>query len=103
MNAVLTANRPSPSRPPTTGRPSARRLGGWGDTFFKNLTLIFALSILVIAAAIAWQLWKNSALSRHAFGWKFLTQQIWDPVAEHFGALPFVYGTLVSSAIALII
>src|SRR5207302_2178779 len=38
-----------------------------------------------------------------AFGWSFLTKQIWDPVAENFGALPFVYGTLVSSAIALLI
>src|SRR6185436_9905958 len=38
----------------------------------------------------------------HAFGWSFLTKQIWDPVAENFGALPFVYGTLVSSALALL-
>jgi phosphate transport system permease protein len=61
------------------------------------------LSILAIAIAIAWQLWKNSALSRHAFGWSFLFKKIWDPVAEDFGALTFVYGTLVSSAVALLI
>jgi phosphate transport system permease protein len=76
--------------------------GGWGDTLFKNLTLIFALSILGIALAIAWELYKNSALPRHAFGWSFLTRQIWDPVAEDFGALPFIFGTLVSSALALL-
>ena len=52
--------------------------------------------------AIAWELYKNSALSRHAFGWSFLTRQIWDPVAEDFGALPFIFGTLVSSALALL-
>ncbi len=77
----------------------------WGgsDRLFKTITLCFALSILAVAAAIAWQLWKNSALSRHAFGWAFLTKQIWDPVAENFGALPFIYGTLVSSALALLI
>lgn len=57
----------------------------------------------MIAAAIAWQLFKNSSLARHAFGWSFLTKQIWDPVAEDFGALPFIFGTLVSSALALLI
>jgi phosphate transport system permease protein len=69
---------------------------------FENLTLIFALSILAIASAIAWELFKNSTLSRHAFGWAFLTRQIWDPVAEDFGALPFIFGTLVSSLLALL-
>jgi phosphate transport system permease protein len=76
---------------------------GWGDWLFENLTLVFALSILVIATAIAWQLFKNSSLARHAFGWSFLTKQIWDPVAEDFGALPFIFGTLVSSTLALMI
>ena len=102
MNAVLTEQSPSPpiGRAPKTTRQS---LTGIGDSLFKNLTLIFALSILGIASAIAWELFRNSALSRHAFGWSFLTQQIWDPVAENFGALPFVFGTLVSSALALLI
>src|SRR5262249_36602074 len=65
--------------------------------------LAFALSIFVIAVAILWQLWQNSALSRHAFGWSFLAKKIWDPVAEDFGALTFIVGTLASSAIALLI
>ena len=101
MNAVLTEQPPSSSvcRTSKTARKSST---GIGDNLFKNLTLIFALSILGIACAIAWELFKNSSLSRHAFGWSFLTKQIWDPVAENFGALPFVYGTLVSSALALL-
>ena len=74
-----------------------------GDRVFKAVTLAFALSILAIVLAIAWQLWRNSALARHAFGWSFLFKQIWDPVAENFGALPFIFGTLVSSAISLVI
>jgi phosphate transport system permease protein len=82
---------------------AAKSSAGIGDSLFKNLTLFFALSILLIAAAIAWQLFKNSSLSRHAFGWSFLTKQIWDPVAEDFGAMPFIFGTLVSSALALLI
>jgi len=77
--------------------------GGWGDFVFKNLTLLFALSIIVIAAGIFYELWINSALPRQAFGFSFLTKSIWDPVAEDFGALPFIFGTLVSSAIALLI
>jgi len=77
--------------------------GGWGDFVFKNLTLLFALSIIVIAAGIFYELWINSALPRQAFGFSFLTTSIWDPVAEDFGALPFIFGTLVSSAIALLI
>ena len=44
------------------------------------------------------QLWVNSAESRHAFGWHFFFSQEWDPVFSKFGALPFIYGTLVTSA-----
>src|SRR6201988_482399 len=104
MSITFTAPLPSnPSSPPVeTSRPK-RSVSDWGDVVFENLALIFALAILVIAAGIAWQLFKNSALARHAFGWSFLTKQIWDPVNENFGALPFIYGTLVSSALALLI
>jgi len=102
MNAVLTERQPPLSTLPA--RKAVRKSSsGFGDSIFKNITLIFALSILAIATAIAWQLFKNSALSRHAFGWSFLSKQIWDPVAENYGALPFIFGTLVSSTIALII
>ena len=76
---------------------------GTGDILFKGLTQFFALLIFAIAGAIAWELFRNSSLSRHAFGWSFLTKQVWDPVAENFGALPFIYGTVVSSVIALIL
>ncbi len=103
MNATLDA--PTPTTPPASYRKthSARRMTDLGDRLFKGVTLIFALSILVIAAAIAWQLFTNSHLSRHAFGWGFLTEKTWDPVAENFGALPFIFGTLVSSLIALVL
>jgi phosphate transport system permease protein len=74
-----------------------------GDFVFKNTTRLFALTILVIMSAIAWELFRNSTLARHAYGWAFLGTRIWDPVAEQFGALPFVFGTLMSSVIALAI
>jgi phosphate transport system permease protein len=52
---------------------------------------------------IGWQLARGSALAIQKFGFRFLTTSTWDPVAENFGALPFIYGTLVSSLIALLI
>lgn len=74
---------------------------GWGDFVFKNLTRLFALSIIAIAVGIFAELWINSRLPRQAFGFSFLTKEIWDPVAENFGALPFIFGTLVSAALGL--
>ena len=49
------------------------------------------------------RLWVQSARAREAFGWTFLISRVWDPVAGQFGALPFVYGTLVTSLVGLII
>lgn len=74
-----------------------------GDTWAHVFTLGGALLVLVIAGLVAWQLWANSALPRRAFGVRFLWTQTWDPVAGEFGAAAFVYGTLMTSAIALAI
>src|SRR4051812_3785691 len=100
--AILVESRPARplQRSPIPGKHKTSATG-IGDTVFKNVTLLFALSILVIMLLIAWELFKNSAMARHAFGWTFLGRQMWDPVAEDFGALPFIYGTLMSSVIAL--
>jgi phosphate transport system permease protein len=64
---------------------------------------VSALSIVVITAMLFYQLFVNSALSRHKFGLNFLVTTAWDPVAGQFGALPFIYGTIVTSALALLI
>ena len=63
--------------------------------------LAASLSIFVIVALIVWVLIHDSQLSIHAFGWKFFWTSNWDPVNGSFGALPFIYGTLVSSLLAL--
>ena len=52
---------------------------------------------------LVYQLWTGSVLARHKFGFHFFVTQVWDPIADEYGALPFIYGTLVSSAIALIL
>src|SRR5271157_1419526 len=73
------------------------------DRMFRYAMLACALSILAIVGLILAELVMQSQLSLHTFGWKFLGRQIWDPVAGDFGALPFIYGTLVSSLVALVV
>jgi phosphate transport system permease protein len=75
----------------------------FGDRAFEWLTLAMASAVVVLVILIGWELWNGSSLAIKKFGFHFLTTSTWDPVAEQFGALPFIYGTLVSSAIALII
>jgi phosphate transport system permease protein len=74
-----------------------------GDEVARLVTLIFALAVVLLAALLVYQLWVNSAQSRHRFGLNFLWETTWDPVANQFGALTFVYGTLVTSALGLLI
>src|ERR1043166_1396947 len=74
-----------------------------GDQVAHLITLIFASTIILISALLFFELFKGSELARQKFGWSFITKSIWDPVASDFGALPFVYGTFVSSALALIL
>ena len=68
---------------------------------FRGVAFAFALSVFAITATVGVELWTQSAQARATFGWSFLWTSVWDPVALRFGALPFIYGTLVSSLIAL--
>jgi len=65
--------------------------------------LTFAISIILITVLLVWQLWSDSALTRQKFGFSFLTSTTWNPVTEEFGALPFMFGTVVTSVVALLI
>jgi hypothetical protein len=60
-----------------------------------------ALSIFAIVALIAFELVSHSQISLHRFGWHFFVGSAWNPVTNEFGALPFIYGTIVSSLVAL--
>ena len=73
------------------------------DRLFKLVMLACALSVLGIVALVLVELVSRSQLSLHTFGLKFFVHSEWDPVSGDFGALPFIYGTLVSSALALIL
>jgi phosphate transport system permease protein len=74
-----------------------------GDRVFRWFTALFALLVLLVLAAMAVQMTRASALSIERFGLGFLLDRTWNPVTEQFGALPFVYGTVVSSLLALVI
>lgn len=73
------------------------------DFGFRGLMLVAALTVLGIVALIVIELWQRSSLAWQKFGLQFFFGSDWNPVSGEFGALPFVYGTLVSSLIALII
>ena len=77
--------------------------GALADRAFKWFTLLLALSVFVLIVLIGYELAHGSRLALGKFGWSFLTGSDWDPVNERFGAWPFIFGTLLSSGIALVI
>lgn len=91
----------------TRGAPGVNRreasASRFGDRAFEWLTLIMAFSIFVLIALIGLELFRGAGPALRKFGWHFLAGSSWDPVNDVFGALPFIFGTLVSSAIALLI
>jgi phosphate transport system permease protein len=72
-----------------------------GDFIFENLVRIMALSVLVILATIFYVLYDHAALAINTFGLSFIFNEEWAPNMESFGAWPAVYGTLVSTALAM--
>lgn len=80
-----------------------RRYSRAGDRALYLFCLGGALVVGVELLLVAYQLYHGSVQSRAHFGWKFLVGSTWDPVDEVYGALPFIYGTIVSSVIALLI
>ncbi len=77
--------------------------GQLAHTVFYALVLFCALAILAVVGLVLYELVSKSQLSWHAFGFKFFLGQNWDPVNDQFGALPFIYGTVVSSLLALVL
>ena len=74
-----------------------------GDQVAHLITVIFAASVFLITLLLVYELWIRCGPSRAKFGLAFFFTQTWDPNAEQFGALPFIYGTLVTSFVALLI
>ncbi len=83
--------------------PRRARHAAWLDTAFEHLTRLFALLVFSLLAAILVSLVLGSRLTLEKYGLGFLASAAWDPVQESFGALVPIYGTLVTSAIAMLI
>ena len=105
---------PQPTLPsPASGYGARARVWNWrrafaptghtGDALFRSLLFLFALILLLIVATMMAAIAANSLPSIRKFGFAFLTGRAWNPVTGQFGALPFIYGTIVSSLIALFI
>jgi phosphate transport system permease protein len=73
------------------------------DLGFRIGTGIFGLALVLIVAAIGFELTRQSWLSIQKFGLNFWRTGTWDPVSGEFGALPFIWGTLYSSVLALLL
>jgi phosphate transport system permease protein len=80
-----------------------RQQSAFGDTLFRGLTVFFAVLVLLILSGVILALVSGALPALRTFGFGFLTGASWNPVTEKFGALAPIYGTLVTSAIAMLI
>jgi len=74
-----------------------------GDFIFKNITMLFALLVFLLVFFMGLEMYRQSGPAIAKFGWGFLGSSAWDPVQGEYGALPFIFGTLFSSLLALLI
>lgn len=74
-----------------------------GDAAFRGVLTLMALAVPALLGFLVWELYQGSELAIARYGTRFITTSTWDPVAEEFGALPLIFGTLLSSFIALLL
>ena len=74
-----------------------------GDEIVRLITFLFAASVVLVTLLLVFELWQGSVLPRHKFGFHFFVTSVWDPIFDQFGALPFIYGTLVTAGVSLLI
>jgi phosphate transport system permease protein len=82
---------------------SGRRGGAIGDLVFRSLTFLFALLVLLILGGVIVALIEGALPAFRTFGLSFVVTEVWNPVTEKFGALASIYGTLATSAIAMLV
>jgi phosphate transport system permease protein len=83
--------------------PVSLERANYGDRVFKLVLTGAAFLIPIMLGFLVYELWSGSRLAIDRFGFEFVTSSTWDPVAEEFGALPLIFGTLLSSLVALVI
>lgn len=87
----------------TLSKTDSPPMSHFGDRLFQWLTLLMAFSVFVLIVLIGFELFSGSMPAIKKFGWSFLTGQTWNAVSDIFGALPYIFGTLATSLIALLI
>jgi phosphate transport system permease protein len=94
---------PEPSNRSAATTPASLERSSYGDRIFKLILTLGAVTVPVLLGFLVYELWSGSRLAIGKFGFGFVSSSIWDPVLEQFGAFPLIFGTLVSSLIALAI
>jgi phosphate transport system permease protein len=89
--------------PPESGPRALMQRLRHGDEVAHIVTLIFAATILLITSLLVYELWVESVFTRAKFGLSFFWSSAWDPVLDNFGAAPFIYGTILTAVVSLII
>jgi len=112
-DAPETVLNPAPGNAPLVAMAPGTQMGSrsrltakesvFADGVFRSAVTFCAIALVASVGLIVYELIIQSHLSMSKFGFGFLTKQIWDPVGEDFGALPFIFGTLVSALVALIL
>ncbi len=92
-----------PSAGPVAGSRSFLSRLRDGDEIARLVTFLFAASVVLLTLLLVFELWQGSALPRHKFGFNFFRTSVWDPIFDQFGALPFIYGTLVTATVSLLL
>ena len=100
--APRASSAPQPKSLRRWGPPALR---GWttGDAIFRKACTAVGASIVALLALLVYELFRGSSAALSKFGFHFLVDKIWDPVQEQFGAATFVYGTVVTSIVALVL
>ena len=92
-----------PSAGPISGSRSFLSRLREGDEIARLITFLFAASVVLLTVLLVYELWIGSSVPRHKFGFNFFRTSVWDPIFDQFGALPFIYGTLVTAVVSLLI
>jgi phosphate transport system permease protein len=103
ITAMTSTVAPQSASGVSSHEPPSLELASYGDRVFRWILTLGALTIPVLLAFLVFELWMGSRLAIGKFGLGFITTSTWDPVAEEFGAFPLIFGTLISSTVALAI
>src|SRR5262245_51726363 len=93
----------APSAPPRVPLPPPSRLPYLGDQVFKAVCLAAALVVPLLILLLVYFLVRHSWLALSGLGFRFFLSTTWGPNEEQFGALPFVYGTVMTSLVAMVL